>query len=135
MSAFARLLKTPANREPVKLPESELSPGMNIVGVLDCDGAVIVRGNIHGRVNADQLFIAPDGYVEGDVVAREVFIWGQFHGRVYAHSVKLEPSANVTGRLFHHVISVASGARFDGRMPWRPLNYFEALDQLPEVQT
>ena len=27
-------------------------------------------------------------------------------------------------------VSVAFGARVDGRMPWRPLNYFETLDQL-----
>jgi cytoskeletal protein CcmA (bactofilin family) len=134
MSAFARLLKASPEREPAKVRDSELSRGLTAVGLLECDGALFVHGKVRGRINTDQLVVGLNGFVEGDVVAREVSIAGQLHGRVFAHSVTLEASANVTGRLFHHIVTVAKGARFDGRMPWRPINYFESLDQLPEVQ-
>jgi hypothetical protein len=54
---------------------------------------------------------------------------------VFAPSVSIEASADVEGRLFHTQIAVAQGARLNGRMPWRPVSYFETLDQLPEIRT
>jgi hypothetical protein len=48
--------------------------------------------------------------------------------------VSIEASAHVEGRLFHTQIAVAQGARLNGRMPWRPVSYFETLDQLPEIR-
>jgi hypothetical protein len=47
----------------------------------------------------------------------------------------LESSADVTGRIFHHEVTVAKGARIDARMPWRPPSYFETLTQLPESRS
>lgn len=136
MPALARLvgLKSAPSREPLPLPESQLSRGLTVTGTLDCEGALFVHGTVRGRINTDRLVIAPDGCVEGDIVAREASIAGRLKGRVFAFTVTLEASADVTGRIFHHVVTVARGARFDGRMPWRPLNFFESLDQLPEVQ-
>jgi cytoskeletal protein CcmA (bactofilin family) len=136
MPALARFvgLKSASGREPLALPESELSRGLSVTGTLDCEGELRVHGTVRGRINTDRLVIAPDGFVEGDIVAREASIAGRLKGRVFAFTVTIEASADITGRIFHHTVTVARGARFDGRMPWRPLNYFESLDQLPEVQ-
>ena len=136
MPALARFvgLNPAPSREPLPLPESQLSRGLTVTGTLDCDGVLLVHGTVRGRINTDRLVIARDGLVEGDILAREASIAGRLIGRVFAFTVTLEASADVTGRVFHHVVTVARGARFDGRMPWRPLNYFETLDQLPEVQ-
>jgi cytoskeletal protein CcmA (bactofilin family) len=136
MPALARFvgLKAPPGGEPSPLPKSQLSRGLIVTGTLDCEGALHVHGTVRGRINTDRLVIAPDGFVEGDIVAREASIAGRLKGRVFAFTVTLDASADVTGRIFHHVVTVARGARFDGRMPWRPLNFFESLDQLPEVQ-
>lgn len=128
------LAKPPPGREGENLPVSELGLALKISGVLDTDGEVRVHGSIVGRINADRLVIGPDGYVEGDVVAREVRIEGRMTGRIFAFDVVLESSADVTGRIFHHTVTVARGARIDGRMPWRPLNYFESFEQPPETQ-
>jgi len=135
MSALARIVRKTAPREAANLPESHLSPGLTVTGTLDCEGALHVHGKIRGRINTDRLVVAPDGFVEGDVVARDVTILGNLHGRIFAYSVTLNETANATGRMFHHIVTVERGARFDGRMPWRPLNYFESLDQLPEERT
>jgi len=40
----------------------------------------------------------------------------------------------VEGRIFHTNLIVAQGAHVDGRMPWRPVSYFETLDHLPEIR-
>ena len=118
----------------VELPPSYLSHGIRVRGVLEIEGELTICGIVAGRIAALKLIIAPDGRVEGDIVAREVVIAGRLKGRVFAPTVSVEDSADVDARIFHHTVTVAHGARFEGRMPWRPLNFFETLDQLPETQ-
>lgn len=103
-------------------------------GQLEGEGEVTIRGKVIGRIDADRLVIGPDGFVQGDIVARDVLVNGRFDGRIFAHNVTLESAAEVTGRIFHNTITVEKGARIDARMPWRPTNYFETLDQLPEIR-
>ena len=112
-------------------PAAHLGRALTVKGVVDTDGEVHVAGNVLGRINADKLVVTSTGYVEGDVVARDVRILGRFSGRVFAFSVTLDSTANIIGRIFHHVATVAKEARIDGRMPWRPLNYFETFVQPP----
>jgi cytoskeletal protein CcmA (bactofilin family) len=129
------LVKPPQIRPGAELPTSRLGRALTVRGVLDTDGEILVNGKVLGRINADKLVIESGGYVEGDVVARDVHIHGRFNGRVFAFNVTLESSADICGRIFHHTATVARGARIDGRMPWRPLNYFETFDQPPGEMT
>ena len=115
-------------------PPSFLGPGVGIQGELEIDGELVISGLVRGRVAALKLVIAAGGYVEGDVVAREVVIKGRLNGRVFAPAVSIEASAEVEGRIFHTTVSVDRGARVNGRMPWRPISYFEKLDKLPEIR-
>ena len=114
---------------------SLLGRALIVKGVLDMEGELRVYGSVVGRINADRLVVAEGGSVEGDVVANEVRVSGKLNGRIFALDVALDASANVTGRVFHHTVTVARGARIDGRMPWRPPSYFETLEKLPETQT
>jgi cytoskeletal protein CcmA (bactofilin family) len=116
-------------------PPSVLGPGVGVQGVLEVEGDLVISGVVRGRIAALKLTIAAGGYVEGDIVAREVVIAGHLNGRVFAPTVSVEATAEIEGRLFHTHITVAQGARLTGRMPWRPINYFETLDQLPEIRT
>lgn len=116
------------------MPASTLGYGLKVTGDLDTDGELHIHGQVLGSVRADRLVLAEDGDVEGDIVARDAHISGRVNGRVFALNVQLDSSAEVIGRIFHHTVEVARGARVDARMPWRPLNFFETLDQLPETQ-
>ena len=113
---------------------SFLGHGIAIHGVLEIDGELVVSGQVMGRIAALRLVIAADGHVEGDIIAREVVIAGRLIGRVFAPTVAIEDGAEVEGRIFHTNVTVARGAHITGRMPWRPLSYFETLDKLPEVR-
>jgi cytoskeletal protein CcmA (bactofilin family) len=113
-------------------PPSFLGPGVGIQGVLEIDGELVISGVVKGRIAALKLVIASGGYVEGDIVAREVVISGRLNGRIFAPTVSITASAEVEGRIFHTSVSVERGARVNGRMPWRPVSYFDTLDQLPE---
>ncbi len=116
-------------------PRSILGPGVRVEGVLEIDGELVIAGRVRGRIAAVKVVIAAGGDFEGDIVAREVVIAGRLNGRVFAPNVAIEASADVEGRLFHTQIAVAQGARLNGRMPWRPVSYFETLDQLPEIRS
>jgi cytoskeletal protein CcmA (bactofilin family) len=113
---------------------SFLGPGVGIRGALEINGELVISGRVKGHIAAFRLVIAADGYVEGDIVARDVVIFGRLNGRVFAPNVSIEASAVIDGRIFHTDVTVAKGARVDGRMPWRPSNYFENLNKLPEVR-
>lgn len=115
-------------------PPSFLGARVGIRGVLEVDGELVVSGLVQGRIAALKLVIAAGGAVEGDVIAREVVITGRLNGRVFAPTVAIEEGAEVDGRVFHTNVTVARGARVSGRMPWRPLSYFETLTTLPEVR-
>jgi cytoskeletal protein CcmA (bactofilin family) len=134
MPALPRRARTGLSQDGDEIA-SHLARALTVKGVLDTDGELFVLGQVVGRINADRLVVVPGGYVEGDVVARDVLIGGRFNGRVFALNVTLDASADVTGRIFHHTVTVAKGARVDARMPWRPPSYFETLDQLPETRT
>ena len=115
-------------------PVSYVGSGVGITGVLEIDGELVIAGIVRGRIAATKFVIAAGGYVEGDIVAREVVIAGRLNGRVFAPNVAIEAGAEVEGRIFHTTISVTQGARVNGRMPWRPVSYFDTLDQLPEAR-
>lgn len=117
-----------------RLPVSLLGLALTVRGILETDGEIHVQGRVHGLINADRLVVGARGYVEGDVIAREVHVEGRLKGRIFALNVLLDSSASIEGRIFHHTVTVEKGARIDGRMPWRPLNFFETFDQLPETQ-
>ncbi len=116
------------------LPVSHVGKALHVQGELETDGELHIQGSVTGRINAGILIIAGDGYVEGDIVARDVHVDGRLNGRIFAVNVTFAKSATVTGRVFHNSVTVEQGARIDARMPWRPPSYFETLDQLPETR-
>jgi cytoskeletal protein CcmA (bactofilin family) len=115
-------------------PPSFLGPRTGVAGTLEVDGALVISGRVKGRITAQSLVIAAGGHVEGDIVAEEVVISGRLNGRVFAPTVRVEDGAEVEGRIFHTQVTVARGAHVAGRMPWRPISYFETLDKLPEIR-
>ena len=81
-----------------------------------------------------RLVVGAGGFLEGDVIARDVHVEGRLEGRIFALNVTLDSTAEVNGRIFHNTITFSKGARIDARMPWRPPSYFETLETLPEAR-
>ena len=115
-------------------PPSFLGPRTGIAGILEIEGALVISGWVKGQIAALSVVIEAGGSVEGDIVAEEVVITGRLNGRVFAPSVAIEDGAEVDGRVFHTQVTVARGAQVRGRMPWRPISYFETLEKLPEIR-
>ncbi len=111
---------------------SVLGRALTIRGKLDTLGEVHIFGHVVGRINVGRMVLGVGGYVEGDIVAKEVLLCGRFEGRIFAFNVTIAPSAVLKGRVFHHTITVAREEQIEGRMPWRPINFFETLGELPK---
>jgi cytoskeletal protein CcmA (bactofilin family) len=124
----------PSGREFAELATSHLGRALTVRGRLDGDGELYIHGKVQGRISARSVILGVTCNVIGDIVAHQIRVCGRFTGRIFALDVMLDSSAHVEGKVFHHKVSVARGAHIDGRMPWRPLNYFDILEQLPETQ-
>jgi cytoskeletal protein CcmA (bactofilin family) len=111
---------------------SLIGPGAGVRGELEIDGDLVISGLVKGRIAALRLFIATDGYVEGDIIAREVTVKGRLNGRIFSPTVVIAASAEIKGRVFHTNVTIEKGAHIVGRMPWRPVSYFDRLDSIPE---
>src|ERR1700677_3452159 len=98
------LVMAPQSRDGLALPTSHLGNALTVRGRLDTDGEVRVHGNVLGWINADRVVLGIDGYIEGDIVARDVHIEGRLNGRIFAFNVTLDSSADVIGRIFHHTV-------------------------------
>ena len=136
MPTLPRLIGTKSSEQQdcLEMSSSCLGKALTVNGHLETDGEIRVDGCVLGQINAVRLILGRGGYVEGDVIAKNVHIGGKLNGRVFAANVTLDSTADITGRIFHNTADIATGAVIDGRMPWRPLNFFEELKQPPEKQ-
>jgi cytoskeletal protein CcmA (bactofilin family) len=98
-------------------PPSRLGPGVGIQGVLEIDGELVISGLVKGRIAASKLVIAPGGYVEGDIVAREAVIGGRVHGSITGgERVELQTSAIVHGDIVTRRLLIQEGGSVNGSM-------------------
>lgn len=98
---------------------SFLGPEMVISGDVATSAQIHLDGRIDGNVRCAQLCQGATGIIAGDIVADEARICGLVQGTVDARTLIVEPSARVTGDVAYETISIAAGARIDGRLARR----------------
>lgn len=112
--------------EPETEQVSVLGPEFAVEGEIKSAGTLRILGSVSGEVRGAKVIVGPGGYVEGTIFADAAEIHGHVNGRVFAPTVDILATATVDGQVFHHKLTVAAGAVLRGRMPWRPVGYFEA---------
>lgn len=102
------------------------APGLSFIGadaVISGDFAtsahVHIDGRIDGTVRCARLCQSESGTINGDIVAEEARISGLVDGAVRAGTVAIEATARVTGDISYDTISIAPGARIEGRLARR----------------
>ena len=102
------------------------APGLSFIGpevVIRGDVATTaqlhVEGRIEGNVECIQLCQGQSGVIAGDITADDARLAGEVQGTVSAATVEVEASARLSGDVHYESISVASGARVDGRLARR----------------
>jgi cytoskeletal protein CcmA (bactofilin family) len=98
-----------------KTAPSVISTGTNILGNIISDGAIDIDGRLEGNVKGEQVTVRSNGKISGDIVAHSVHIYGEVHGIIRAHDVHLYATANVSGVIVHHSMSVEEGAFIEAK--------------------
>jgi cytoskeletal protein CcmA (bactofilin family) len=97
---------------------STLGKNITVKGEVHASEDLVVEGRIEGPVWCEDfaLTLAASGEVIGDIVARDITIFGRANGQLLAKDVvDLRPEATVTGQVIAHRLILNEGARFTGR--------------------
>ena len=105
--------------------KTSISSSTSIIGNIKAEEHLIINGTIKGNIEirAYNLFIGPNGSVEGEVNAQNVRIRGHMKGKIEAQGkVEITAEAYFSGNIKSKSISVEKGAYFDalvdlGRKP------------------
>ena len=98
---------------------SFLGPEVVVTGDVTTTAQLHVEGRIDGNVDCAQLILGEGGAISGDISAADARLSGKVEGKVEAGSVVVEATARLSGDLSYETISVAAGARVEGRLSRR----------------
>ncbi len=77
---------------------------------------ILVDGDVRGDIDGRQVTIGSTGKVTGTITAQSIEVRGEVNGAIKGANVTLHPTARVDGDILHQTLSIAEGARFDGRV-------------------
>lgn len=88
-----------------------------IKGDLKLDGPAVIAGRVEGSIIGEEVEIAPDGIIEGDIHAAIIDVHGIVKGNITAtRACRLGATANVQSQLKAANLSIAEGATFVGQV-------------------
>lgn len=97
-----------------------LSKGMTLRGEMHSENSVRIEGHFEGNgLIKGALYIIPDAFWEGSLIAELVIIQGVFQGDVSAQRVIMLSGSIVTGTVFAPLVKIQSGAIFNGLLRMR----------------
>ncbi|MGC9337636.1 MAG: bactofilin family protein [Candidatus Cloacimonadia bacterium] len=100
---------------------------VKVIGEIHSNGSVRIDGEVDGSIEANGLLtIGPTANVKAEIHAKEAVIAGNVDGKlVIDENLELEKTANVLGDIITKVLTVTTGARFNGKCQ---------MDNSPEKQ-
>ena len=102
--------------EIIQEEKSSISSSTSIVGDIKAKEHLIINGTIKGSIEIKgyNLFIGPNGRLEGQAHAQNVRIRGHMQGKITAEEkVEITTEAYFSGNIKSKSISVEKGAYFD----------------------
>ncbi len=93
---------------------SIVAQDVTIEGNITTGGELHIDGTVFGSVRAKSCVIDMNGFVQGDLVAEEIFIRGRVMGPIRGLHVNLYAGAQVEGDILNETISIENGANIYG---------------------
>ncbi|MEZ5317942.1 MAG: polymer-forming cytoskeletal protein [Vicinamibacterales bacterium] len=97
---------------------SHLGPGTTVKGELRSGEDLTVDGRIEGPIWCEgaAVIVGPTAHVLGDVIARDITVFGHTEGQLIATDVvDVRAHATVTGHVMSRRFILDEAARFEGR--------------------
>ena len=91
----------------------------SVIGELRSGADITIAGRIEGHVLCEPVAVvlAPSAHIVGDVVARDITVFGVASGKLIATDVvDIRPGAIVTGQIIAPRFVLTDGAYFSGRV-------------------
>ncbi|MGZ3813416.1 MAG: bactofilin family protein [Mucilaginibacter sp.] len=94
-----------------------ISEGCVLDGNLKAPDFVRIEGQITGDVTIDQgLILGEKGVVTGNVVTKEMIVYGSVNGNINAHSLEIRSTGRITGDIKTQVLQVETGGTHNGKL-------------------
>ena len=93
---------------------SIVAQDVTIEGNITASGELHIDGTVYGSVRAKSCVIDMNGFVQGELVAEEIFIRGRVIGPIRGVHVNLYAGAQVEGDILNETISIENGANIYG---------------------
>lgn len=94
---------------------SVISAGLRVLGNLESDEDVEVRGVVEGDITSRSLTVSAGAKVTGAITADTVNISGTVNGEVIADRVTISKTGDMTGDVTYKTLAIDEGAAFDGQ--------------------
>jgi cytoskeletal protein CcmA (bactofilin family) len=90
---------------------------VKVIGEIHSNGNVRIDGEVDGSIKAKGILtIGPTANVKAEIRAKEAVIAGRVEGKIVVdENLELEKTANVLGDIITKVLTVTTGARFNGK--------------------
>lgn len=72
-----------------------------------------VTGNVH---IAEGLILGEKGSILGNVITKELVVYGTIQGDIQAHSLEIKATGKITGEIKTQALSVENGAVYNGSL-------------------
>ena len=112
-----------------KLPPSIISSDVNFLGNIISEGTLDIDGNIEGNIRAKNIIIHKNGFVKGEIVAKNVSSTGKIRGLIRAQEVTLLDGADVKGIIIHEKLSMEEGAVVDAKFKQQSTVFLDNSDE------
>jgi len=94
---------------------SIISSDVTITGDIVSLGDVQIEGAINGNLRARSVVVGGEANIHGEIAAEEVIVRGYIKGEIRGERVTLSPGCLVIGNMYHKLLTIETGADFDGR--------------------
>ena len=94
-----------------------ISEGCVLEGNFKAPAFVRIDGHINGDVTIDEgLILGEKGIIKGNVVTKEMLIYGAVTGNIITHSLEIKPTGKITGDIKTQTLQVETGGFYNGTL-------------------
>lgn len=102
------------NTQPSATP-TLISKGCVVTGKIESDVFIRIDGHIKGDLFIGEgLIVGEDGLIEGNIISREIVVYGTVNGTVKAESIDIKSSGKLLGEIQTRTLQVERGAVYTG---------------------
>ncbi len=113
---------------------SIIGQDVTIEGNITSNGELHIDGTVYGSIRAVSCVIDANGFVQGEIMADDVFVRGRVIGPIRGTNVNIYSGAQVEGDILNETISIENGANIYGMVSRIENPMPDFLAEHPEVE-